>query len=97
MALPKHGKKHVEAWQASGLTQAAYCRQASLNAKNLSRWIQEFHVTPESIAPRLIPVELKPTEVSTGVLCLRLPQGHALELPATVSPRWLGELLQCLG
>lgn len=97
MALPKHGKKHIEAWQTSGLSQAAYCRQAGLNAKNLSRWLREYQLTPESIAPRLIPVELKPTEVSTGVLYLRLPQGPTLELPITVSPRWLGELLQCLG
>jgi transposase-like protein len=97
MALPKHGKKHVEAWQASGLTQAAYCRQAGLNAKNLSRWIREYRLTSESTAPRLIPIEIKPTEISAGVLQLRLPQGHTLELPSTVSPRWLGELLQCLG
>jgi hypothetical protein len=96
MALPKHGKKHVEDWQASGLTQASYSRQAGLNAKNLSRWIREYHLKSESTAPRLIPIGVKPTEVSAGVLRLRLPQGHTLELPATVSPRWLGELLQCL-
>jgi hypothetical protein len=97
MALPKHGRKHVEAWQASGLSQAVYCRQADLNAKNLSRWLREYHLTSESTAPRLIPVEIKPNEVPPEVLRLRLPQGHTLELPVTVSPRWLGELLQCLG
>jgi hypothetical protein len=96
MALPKHGKKHVEAWQTSGLSQAAYCRQAGLNAKNLSRWLREYHLSLESTVPRLIPVELKPTELSTDIMRLRLPQGHVLELPVVVSPRWLGELLQCL-
>ena len=96
MALPTHGKKHVEAWQASGLTQAAYCRQAGLNAKNLSRWIRKYPVALESTAPRLIPIEIKPNEVPPEVLRLRLSQGYMLELPATVSARWLGEVLQCL-
>jgi hypothetical protein len=96
MALPKHGKKHVEAWQASGLPQAAYCRQAGLNAKNLSRWIRNYPLELEAPAPRLIPIEIRPNEVPPEVLRLRLSQGCTLELPVTVSARWLGELLQCL-
>jgi hypothetical protein len=28
---------------------------------------------------------------------LRLSKGYSLELPHNISPRWLAELLQCLG
>jgi hypothetical protein len=34
-------RQHVESWQGSGLSQAAYCRQQGLNAKSFSRWIRK--------------------------------------------------------
>jgi hypothetical protein len=30
-------------------------------------------------------------------LVLRMASGHRLELPASAEPRWLAELLRCLG
>jgi len=43
-------------------------------------------------------VEIKPANTQAiASLWLRLPKGHALELPGNTSPRWLAELLQCLG
>jgi hypothetical protein len=46
--------------------------------------------------PTLIPVTIKPTVSSTESLYLRVSNGHTLQLPANVSPQWLGELLKCL-
>ncbi len=40
MALSTHQQKHIEAWQASGLTQVAYCRQCKLNSKTFSNWLR---------------------------------------------------------
>jgi hypothetical protein len=45
MKLQQHQQKHIEAWQSSGMSQAAYCREQRLNAKTfgnywwLGRWI----------------------------------------------------------
>jgi hypothetical protein len=97
MALPEHWKNHIEAWQASGLSQAAYCRQHGLNANTFSGRLRAYRCLPKPAVPELIPVQLQPMASPSGTLLLRLPRGQQLELPATVSPRWLAELLQCLG
>jgi len=57
-------------------------------------------LSKQPATPLLIPVEIKPaaaTTHATASLWLRLPKGQALELPVNISPRWLAELLQCLG
>ncbi len=97
MSLPTHQQKHIEAWQSSGLSQVAYCRQHKLNSKTFSNWLQVYRSQQvASAAPTLIPVEIKSKASSSGSLCLRWSQGHTLELPADVSPQWLAELLKCL-
>jgi len=96
MALSDKQKHHIEAWQASGLTKSAYCRQAGLNVKTFGRWCRLARQAADSDAPALIPVRLQPEPTVSGALSLRWPQGHVLEIPGSVSPHWLGELLQCL-
>ncbi len=101
MTLLNRLQEHIEAWRQSGLTKSAYCRAQGINLKNFYRWCRLETSTEETIkAPRLIPVTLEtPTEAprqSDESLVLHLTQGRRLELPTIVSPRWLGELLQCL-
>ncbi len=100
MALQKRHIDHIQTWQASGLTQAVYCQQQGLNAKTFSRWFKTYQLSNQSTKPLLIPVEIKPaadTLPATEPIWLRLSKGYALELPHNISPRWLAELLQCLG
>lgn len=96
MALSERQKHHIEAWQDSGLTKSAYCRQSGLNVKTFARWCRLARQAADSGAPALIPVRLQPEPTISGTLSLRWPQGHVLEIPGSVSPHWLGELLQCL-
>ena len=97
MALSTQQQKHIEAWQASGLSQVGYCRQHKLNSKTFSNWLRIYRWRQvATIASTLIPVEIKSKASSSGSLCLRCPQGHILKLPADVSPQWLGGLLKCL-
>ena len=97
MSMSTQQQKHIEAWQLSGLSQVAYCRQHQLNSKTFSNWLQAYRSQQaESTASTLIPVEIKSKVSPSGSLCLRCPQGHTLELPADVSPQWLAELLKCL-
>jgi hypothetical protein len=97
MALPAHWKHHIEAWQVSGLSQAAYCRQHGLNTNTFAGRLRDYRSLSKPATPELIPVRLPPQVSPSGALLLRLSSGHQLELPATVAPRWLAELLQCLG
>ena len=101
MALQKRHIEHIKAWQASGLTQGVYCQQHGLNAKTFSRWFKTYRLSNQPTTPLLIPVEIKPaaaaTLPATAPIWLRLSKGHSLELPSNISPRWLAELLQCLG
>ena len=38
MALQDDKQKHISNWQASGLSQAAYCQARGLNAKTFGNW-----------------------------------------------------------
>jgi hypothetical protein len=94
MALSAHWKNHIETWQSSGLTQAAYCRQHDLNTHAFSSRLHAFRSQDGAESPTLIPVQIQ-HQLPTAMV-LQLAQGHRLELPATVSAQWLGELLRCL-
>jgi hypothetical protein len=95
MALSNRQKPHVETWQISGLTKSEYCRQQGLNVKTFSRWCRLAGSKAATAEQQLIPIQSQGTPASSS-LSLRLPQGQVLEIPASVSARWLGELLQCL-
>lgn len=101
MTLNEQQLKHIKAWQASGSTQTAYCQKHGLNKKTFSGWFANYAVLPKPTEPALLAIEVKPADTlqpaASEPLRLRLPNGQLLELPCTTSPRWLAELLQCLG
>jgi hypothetical protein len=98
MTLQERHIEHIKAWQASGLTQGVYCQQHGLNVKTFSRWFRAYRLSKPPAKPILMPVEIKSANTQAiASLWLRLPKGHSLELPGNTSPRWLAELLQCLG
>lgn len=97
MTSPEQRVFHIKAWQASGLSQAAYCRENGLNAKTFGNWMRTCRNTHKWHQPTsLIPVTIKARTSVAGSLRLCCPGQHVLELPAEVSPQWLGELLKCL-
>ncbi len=87
---------HIEAWQTGGMSQAAYCREHGLNTKTFGNWVRKHRADQVIRLPALVPVTIKPMSVPAGTLHLRGQGDHVLELPLTVSPHWLGELLKCL-
>jgi hypothetical protein len=97
MASSKKWIGHIEAWQASGLAQADYCRQQQLNAKTFAARLCEYRRGQPALPP---PPALIPVQVETAApppLVLRHANGHRLELPQGVSAAWLAELWRCLG
>lgn len=87
---------HIGAWQTSGMSQAAYCREHGLNTKTFGNWVRKHRAGQVIRSPALVPVTIKPMPVPTNTLRLRGQGDHVLELPLTISPHWLGELLKCL-
>lgn len=100
MAVTNHWRSHIEAWQSSGLTQAAYCRQHQLNSRTFTARLSEYRRERGGDKPVLIPVtvtqasgELNP---EANKIVLHCVQGNRLELPETVSAHWLSALLRGL-
>jgi len=103
MALSARWKQHIEDWRASGLSQAEYCRRHGLNANTFSGRLHHDRSQGLPPQPGLIPVQVQPlpkaaeaTITALGPIVL-WHRDQRLELPSAVSPRWLAELLQCLG
>jgi hypothetical protein len=94
MALTKRWKQHIELWQNSGLSQAGYCQQEGLNRKTFSARLSEYRSNRSPTSSVLIPIQVE--AMATGQIVLHHAKGHRLELPASVSVSWLGELLRCL-
>ena len=95
--MQQHEKQaHVNAWQNSGLTKAAYARQHGINSKTFGRWCRHVQLNVKD-NPALVPVMLQAEASSplSDVMILRLSSGHLLDLPMSISPRWIAELLQC--
>lgn len=97
MALQKYQQNHIETWRTSDLSQTAYCRKHGINTKTFGNWLRIYRSSHKNTRPAtLIPVTIKSDVTSTDSLKLHCSGGQTLELPANVSPQWLGELLKCL-
>lgn len=99
MALSEHWLTHITAWQSSGLSQAAYCRQRQLTYGTFSARLCEFRAQAKSVSlepPVLLPIQVQSPPLPKAGMTLHHSKGHRLELPASVSSSWLAELLRCL-
>lgn len=88
--------QHVSTWRASGLTQAAYCRERKLNATTFNGWIVRGRKESPAIAPRItVPIVIQPSTpaASTPSIVLQHGSGWQLVLPADVQITWLAQLL----
>jgi hypothetical protein len=100
MAITTHWRFHIEAWQRSGLSQAAYCRQHQLNSRGFTARLSDYRRDKGEEKPVFMPVtvtqasgELNPEAKKIVLHCV---QGHRLELPETISAHWLSTLLRGL-
>lgn len=100
MAVTNHWRSHIEAWQGSGLTQSAYCRQHQLHSRTFTARLSEYRRERGEEKPVLIPVMVTQSDEITPKakkIVLHCAQGHRLELPETVSAQWLSALLRGTG
>ena len=95
MGLTKIWLQHIETWQSSGQSQAAYCRQFGLNVNTFSARLSDYRRSQRNdAATGVIPIQVE--RQSTSPVVLHHAKGHRLELPAPVSAIWLAELWRCL-
>ena len=110
MAARTNWRQHIEDWQAGGLSQAAYCRLHRLSPATFSAKVRAHRASPPPVplpvASGLVPVRvgladspasLPACSLAAEPLVLRMASGHRLELPTSAEPRWVAELLRCLG
>jgi hypothetical protein len=98
VALSAHWLSHITAWQSSGLSQVAYCRQHQLAKGTFSARLSEFRAqakSPLPAPPILLPIQVQPPALPKAGIILHHGK-HRLELPVSVSASWLAELLRCL-
>ena len=94
MAITSKWRHHIEAWQRSGLSQAAYCAEQQINVRTFTARLSDDRKLPAAVSSALIPVQVE--QAPTGAIVFKHAQGHRLELPASVSANWVAELLRCL-
>ena len=94
----RYWQQHMEAWQASDLTQPAYCQQHTISLAAFGYWrtrlkkLQAIADSPE------VPVSFVPVQLTSmnSSLTLRTQQGLSLDLSAGFDPVLLKEVLQVL-
>lgn len=104
-AKPSFWQHHVQSWQASGLSQAAYCQHHQLKLATFGYWRGKLNqpVRPaESTTPALtlVPVSRpsgrQPSPLVPDVLALHSPGGWRLDIPPSVPLPVLSQLLRAL-
>ncbi|WP_427551856.1 IS66 family insertion sequence element accessory protein TnpA (plasmid) [Methylomonas sp. MS20] len=106
MALSVDWGQQIQAWQCSGLSQAAYCRQQGLNYGTFTMRLSVYRkrlsdaATSSTSATTLIPVQIQSPVThaapSDHDVIRLMHSGSQLELPMSTPVGWLAELLQCL-
>ncbi len=74
-ALTEHWRPHIDAWKASGQSQASFCKANSLNYHQFCYWQRKFHHhTQEAASGGFATVSRSPEPASCG-LSIKLPGG----------------------
>ena len=72
-------KHHIEQWQRSHLSQAAYCRQHQLNAHRFYYWRRRVQVSLERVS--FLPVALSASPVHHHpTIRIHAPNGFTIEI-----------------
>lgn len=90
-------KPHIEGWRASGLSQAAYCRQHGLDMKRFAYWRRTLASTAAAAStPALLPIMVSDAPVADDRVEVRLPNGLQVLLPIGLDPAHVVPLIRAL-
>lgn len=89
-------QRHVAQWQTSGLSKMAYCQQHALIYHQMMYWSnKEAHVVKSEHSNGFVAVAVS-ADVRDSVLCVRLPNGIAIEGINDHSIALVGKLVEQL-
>ena len=94
-------RRHLAGWQASGLSQAAYCRQQGLTQNDFSWWKRELARRDQStvrVPAAFVPVRISPPHATAAAFGfeLSLRDGRVLRFDGCVDPAALGAVVRVL-
>lgn len=88
---------HIEAWQQSGLTQKAFCKQQQLRLGSFLRWrgiCKRERESQRSTTMTFLPVNITVPEAAS--LALLLGDELRIEIPVGFDPATLTQVIQTL-
>lgn len=83
-------------WQASGLSQAAFCRRHGVPVWKMAWWKKRLGARRSIPAVAFVPVKVVPTAVGPERLELVLSCGRRLRFPADMAPSKLAAIVAAL-
>lgn len=101
----RYWSEHMKGWQASGLSQRAYCQREGVALSSFDHWRRQLKqitalAKPARPGRTYQPLTLVPVQVinapAPGGLSLSSPGGWRLTLTAPVGADWLAEVLKRL-
>jgi hypothetical protein len=92
-------KQHIDSWQATGLTQAEYCRRNNLKHHQLVYWKKRFLKTKTEVS--FVPLKLEdlldiPAQPDRAPLCLVINNFFKIEIKAGFDALLLRQLIVAL-
>jgi hypothetical protein len=90
----RYWQHHINAWQKSGMKQAAYCRAHGIKQYQMSYWKNRLSEPDQGIS--FVPVQLSsnlPVPVNQATLKLHTPNGFCIDVPGNFDPHVLRQLI----
>lgn len=93
----KKWKKHLEAWEESGITQTEYCRIHGLSIHQFTYW--KSHLIIKNGSNSLVPIQISPEifqskSISRSQLRLNMENGFQIEIENGFDPSFLTVLIR---
>ena len=92
----EHWRRIVGRWQASGLSQAVFCRRQDIPVWKLAWWRKRLKGQAKDSASLFVPVGIAPIRASAAELELTLPGGRVLRFGTEVEPTRLAGIVAAL-
>ena len=93
----RYWQQHMEAWQASDLTQPAYCQQHAISLAAFGYWrtrLKKFEVRNDATPVTFFPVRLK--QDNQNSLTLKINGRHSIEIDTNFDGNLLIRVIQAI-
>ena len=89
----QYWSKHYQVWQASGLSQSAYCRQQNLKLASFNAWVHKIRKTETS----LVKLATIPSNPESGTITINVGGQIKITIKAGFDKQLLREVIKALG